>query len=373
MTLARFFWPARPRRLARIFGIARMRRLARFCGLARFLWLAPVLLAGCGDLPQPFLGNPGPIGRILAQPPTPRLAVPVPGQALLSDQAAESFARALSDALQNEEVPAVEGPARPGDWRLQVAAGLHGMTVVPVYTVLDPRGRDRGKTEGKPLATADWAAAAPVTLARAATDAAPSIADLLTGIQHADPNSLYNRPAKVQVVPVTGAPGDGNVALTQQMRTILARLGPVVQDTAAGADFIVRGTVKLVPIAGGQQRVEIQWSVAVPSGDERGRVVQLNDVPAGSLNGYWGDVATAVAQEAAGGVHDVIVRQSGHTPGSQPAGQAAPRDLTGQPAAESATGAAAVSPTQASTRAAPPVAPQAAPGGSSALGAPASH
>jgi hypothetical protein len=284
--------------------------------LARLACLTALLLvAACGDLPQPFLGNPGATGRILAQPPTPRLAVPVPAQALLSDQAAETFAQALSGALQTQEVPAVEGPAQPGDWRLQVTAGLHGATVVPVYAVLDPTGRDRGKSEGKPLASADWAAATPAVLARAATDAAPGIADMLTGIQHADPNSLYNRPAHVQVVAVTGAPGDGNLALTTQMRTILGRLGPVVQDSASGADFIVRGTVKLVPIAGGQQRVEIQWSVATPAGDERGRVAQLNDVPAGSLDGYWGDVATAVAQEAAGGVRDVILRQSGHEPG----------------------------------------------------------
>jgi len=41
-------------------------------------------------------------------------------------------------------------------------------------------------------------------------------------------------------------------------------------------------------------------------------------VPASSLNGYWGEVATAVAQEAAGGVRDVILRQSGHAPGDKP-------------------------------------------------------
>jgi len=286
---------------------------------AWLLCLASLLLAGCGDLPEPFLGNPGAAGRVLAQPPTPRLAVPVPAQALLPDEAAAMFATALSDALQRQEVPAVEGPAQPGDWRLQVTAGLHGATVVPVYAVVDPAGRDRGSAEGTPLASADWAAATPAILARAATDAAPAIADMLTGIQHADPNSLYNRPARVQVVPVTGAPGDGDLALTTQMRKILGRLGPHVQDTATGADFIVHGSVKLVPIAGGQQRVEIQWSVATPGGDERGRVVQLNNVPAGSLDGYWGDVATAVAQEAAGGVRDVILRQSGHAPGGQSA------------------------------------------------------
>ncbi len=305
--------------------------------LAYLPWLLPVvLLARCGDLPQPFLGNPGATARMLAQPPTPRLAVPVPGQALLPGQAAESFAEALADALQNQEVPAVEGPARPGDWRLEVSVGLHGATVVPVYSVLDPKGRDQGKSEGKPLASAECAAATPATLSRAATEAAPGIADLLSRIQaalqHADPNSLYNRAARVRVVDVTGAPGDGNLALTRQMRAMLSQLGPVVQDTAAGADFIVRGTVRLVPIAGGQQRVEIQWSVANPSGDERGRVVQLNSVPAGSLNGYWGDVATVVAQEAAGGVRDVILRQSGRAPGEIGAEQG-----TGQAAAPAAT------------------------------------
>ncbi len=296
--------------------------LAR-AALPAVVLLPAVLLASCGDLPQPFLGNPGATGRILAQPPTPRLAVPVPGQALLPDQAAGSFATALADALQNQEVPAVAGPAHEGDWRLAVNAGLHGATVVPVYTVLDPMGKDQGKAEGKPLASADWAAASPATLTHAATDAAPGIADLLSHIQaaqqHADPNSLYNRSARVQLLDVTGAPGDGNLALTRQMRTILSGLGPMVQETPNGADFVLRGTVKMVPIEGGQERVEIQWSVATPKGDERGRVVQLNDVPAGSLNGYWGDVATAVAHEAAGGVRDVILRQSGRTPGDQPA------------------------------------------------------
>ena len=206
--------------------------------------LPAVLLTACGELPQPFLGNPGATARILAQPPTPRLAVPVPGQALLPDQGAATFAKALADALQTQEVPAVEGPDQPGDWRLQVTVGLHGATVVPVYAVIDPKGQNKGSTEGKPLASADWAAAAPATLSRAAIEAAPGITDLLTHIQaamqHADPNSLYNRPARVQLLPVTGAPGDGDLALTRQMRATLSGLGPMVQDTPAGADFLLR-------------------------------------------------------------------------------------------------------------------------------------
>jgi hypothetical protein len=315
---------------------------ARFWSWLRLAAALPVVVsaAACGDLPQPFLGNPGATARILAQPPTPRLAVPVPGQALLPDQAAAGFAKALADALQSQEVPAVEGPFQPGDWRLEVTVGLRGATVVPQYAVIDPKGQNKGTIEGRPLASADWSAAVPATLTRAATEAAPGITDLLTHIQaalqHADPHSLYNRPARVQLIPVTGAPGDGDLALTTQIRTILGGLGPMMQDTPDGADFIVRGTVKMVPIGGGQERVEIQWSVTNPSGDERGRVVQLNNVPAGTLDGYWGEVATAVAQEAAGGVRDVILRQSGRVPAVD---QGAPQATTGKGGVEPVQGA----------------------------------
>ena len=43
------------------------------------------------------------------------------------------------------------------------------------------------------------------------------------------------------------------------MQSASRRARPVVQDAANGADFIVQGNVRMVPIAGGQQRVEIQW------------------------------------------------------------------------------------------------------------------
>jgi len=292
----------------------------------RLLWLLlPLLLASCGDLPWPFIGNPGANGRILAQPPTPRLAVPPPGNALLPDAASRQFADALAAGLQEREVPAVADRVRASDWQLVASAEQRGDTVVPVFRVLNPKGEDKGHTEGPPVPTQDWANAAPALLDRTARAAAPKISSLLTSIQttamHADPNSLYNRIAKVQVATVTGAPGDGNTALTKQLKSHLAALGPMVQDDPGGADFTVQGDVRMVPIAGGQQRVEIQWTVKAASGDERGKVVQLNEIPAGALDHYWADVAVVVATEAAGGVNDVINRQSGREPGEPVHGQ----------------------------------------------------
>lgn len=291
--------------------------------LRSILWLLPLLaLVGCGDLPEPFLGNPGATARILAQPPTPRLAVPPPGDALLPDAASQALAADLAQALQAQEVPAVAGKAGTTDWRLVASAAERGATVVPEFTVLDPQGNDRGKAEGAAVPTAAWASATPDTLQQSATQAAPKIAALLTKIETsremADPNSLYNRRAKVMVADVTGAPGDGNDTLTRQMRTRLALLGPAVQTTPAGADFTVQGQVRAVPIAGNKQRIEIQWRIKDAHGNDLGKVVQLNEIPAGTLDHYWGDVAVVVATEASGGVNDVIKRQTQPDTAQQP-------------------------------------------------------
>jgi hypothetical protein len=50
-----------------------------------------------------------------------------------------------------------------------------------------------------------------------------------------------------------------------------------------------------------------------------GRVVQINEVPSGILQRFWGDVAYAAAQEAAGGVQQVIRNASA---GAAPASSA---------------------------------------------------
>jgi hypothetical protein len=277
-----------------------------------------LILSACGDLPEPFLGNPGATARRLAMPLTPLLAVPPGSDTLLPDAANLELARQLAAALQASEVPATVRTPDKTEWRLITRAERDGGGVRPLFSVQNPQGREEGNTEGEVVPLRDWANADAALMQQVAAEAAPRIGAVLTSIRvahdKADPNSLYNRAAKVLVVEVTGAPGDGDQTLTQQMRVRLAVLGPVVLTTRTGADFIVQGEVKVVPIANHQERVEIQWIVKTGSGDERGKVVQLNEIPAGTLDRYWGDVAIVVATEASNGVNDVIRRQSGHDP-----------------------------------------------------------
>ncbi|MEJ1976066.1 MAG: hypothetical protein WDN49_08085 [Acetobacteraceae bacterium] len=283
--------------------------------------LALLLLAGCGDLPHPFQNNPGATAIRLSQPPPARLSIPMPTASLLPDDAARVWSSALADALQAKELPVIANESHRGDWRLILTAETKGDTVIPTYTVTDPKGVPQGDSQGPPVAAQDWAAGRPETFKAAADAEAPKVLALLSGIeaqrQQSDPNSLLNRPPKIYFAGVTGAPGDGNTSLTREMTTRLPNLGDLVQDTTKGADFSVSGQVKTAPDPNKQLRVEIQWVVTDDKGQERGRVVQLNDVPQGSLDSYWGEIALVVAQEAAGGVHEIVLQATGR---KKPAG-----------------------------------------------------
>ena len=298
--------------------------------------LLALFLAGCGDLPEPVLGNPGATARRLAVPVTPLLAVPPPSNALLTPESSADFADLLSLSLQKGEVAALARVPRKNDWRLAMTAERKGDEVVPRYAIVDPSGREQGAVDGAAIGAPGWTTGAPWTLGRAAQDAVPKILALLTSIRatrdRADPHSLLNRVAKLYVPEVTGAPGDGDQSLTRLVRAGLAEYGPLIQYTPDGADFTVKGEVTVTPSGKGQQRVEITWTVMRPSGVVSGKVSQLNSIPAGTLNGYWGDVAGAVAREASGGINTVVERFIGRDAVPPPAATAATTAATPQAA-----------------------------------------
>ena len=278
--------------------------------------MAVLGLGACGPLPQPFRGNPGTVARRLARPPAYRLAVtPTPG-VLLTDADSAAYARLVTEALAEQDVPAVQADPFPLDWRLLLAAERVGTEVEPLFAVRDADGNGLGLLTGGRVPARDWAEGGEAVLRRVATTSAPRLATLLARIdaqrRTGDERAAGAGPPVLRLVPVRGAPGDGNRSLTAQMRTRLAGFGFQVQEDAEGAGFAVSGEVTMAPGASrAVQRVEVVWTVSRRDGQDLGRVVQLNEVPAGSLDGLWGDVAFVVAEQASAGIRDVVTNAGG--------------------------------------------------------------
>lgn len=283
--------------------------------LLRLAPLAPLALAACTGLPQPFRGRPGELARRLRQPPGYRVAVPASNMLLLTDEDSASLSRALAQALVASEVPAVAGPGLPLDWQLVAAAERQADQVVPRYALRDADGQALGMLIGQPVPAREWVEGGAALHARLAAETVPRLATLVGRIdaqrRTGDERAVGGGPPVLRLLPVRGAPGDGNRSLTARMRESLAALGFQVQEEAQGAQFAVQGEVTVVPSGPGQQRVEIVWIVSRRDGEDLGRVLQLNEVPTGTLRGLWGDIAFVVAQEASGGVRDVVFNAGG--------------------------------------------------------------
>ena len=300
-----------------------MRRLTNPLRLS--LLALPIVLAGCGDYPEPMLHHPGRMGMLLSHPPPQRLVVPIPGRALLDDRSAEAFAHDLSNAMVAQTVPAFAQKPQRGDWVLGVSAALNGNTVTPSYSIIDPRGHVQGNLAGTPVSSRAWADGDATVLNAEAANAGPQLAALLSNIDAAlkesDPNSLYNRPPRVAFSGMTGAPGDGNDSLAKEMRQDLANLGVILVNQRDQADYLMTGHAALTTVDPKTQHIEIVWTIDTPDGKEVGKVTQPHDFPKGSLDTYWGDVAVVAADAAAGGVKEVIDNNIGKKsaqPGSSP-------------------------------------------------------
>lgn len=273
------------------------------------LLLLPLLLAACGDLPQPYRGNPGALAARLAAPPAFRVAIPPPEEALLPAPSATAFATALADTLLAQDWPVTAAAPEPLDWRLSIAAEQDGRLVVPVYRLADADGAPLGEARGTPVPVAAWGRAEAALLQEVAARDAARLAGLFARAEAARrAAALPSAPgaARIRLAAVTGAPGDGNAALTERMRASLTAAGYAVQEGATGAAYGLSGRVSVVPAGPRRERVEIVWTVTRADGRELGRVFQLNEVPAQSLAGAWGPVAAVVAEEAAGGVRQVL-------------------------------------------------------------------
>lgn len=280
--------------------------------------LASILAtAGCGQLPRPFQPS----------------AKDVDLQALLARKTlyvvppadfaeGEEFAVALAAALEAHGLAATAaGTPANRIVRLEVAVAPSGdrERVAMTASVLEPDGEPVvSVARADPAPAGDVGDGDPFVLAALADALA---ADLAASLAPApiEQVALPGFPgARLVVLPISGAPGDGADSLPAALRAELERRDlPLARDPGP-EDLLIAGRVEVVPDGPGAERATISWRLlrTAPDGapgEEIGRIAQANRIPEGSLDGRWGQVARLVADYAADGLEDLL-------------GQAAARD-----------------------------------------------
>jgi hypothetical protein len=282
--------------------------------------IACLLVAACGNLPQPFARTNAGDNPLLA--PGERAGINVitvagtPHGALI----AKEIAQALRD----------EGFAAQARARLSTGYTLVGRaTITPakstgkaqvrlLWLVLNIRGRPGGiHHQELTVDRAAWNRGAQPLLQRLARDAVSGLAPLMSDAHAAAP---VRKSQPIIVFDVDGAPGDGRVALRRSLAFELRKLKYAVTETViqGAAPIVLLGAVKVSAAAkANTQRVEITWTVLAPDGHVLGTIKQTNDVKSGSLVRSWGGTAALAARAAAPGIAKIISRAASVAPTEQ--------------------------------------------------------
>jgi hypothetical protein len=268
--------------------------------------------AGCQPLPRPFADDvPRKGSPMLALKDSASVTIaPIEGTPRAT---AEKLGSAMASALQEREVAASDKTASIGSYelvgRIQEMMPSNGKAaIVALWELRDASGQRLGeRVERIEGSAADWAEGKDDAVARLAAASAAQLAALL---QDDAPTEVeIGGGARLLIGGVTGAPGDGEEALSRAITEQLKKQDLViVTDPQAKADLKLDAEVTVAKPKAGKQNVRIVWRVRVADGREIGTVGQENDIPAGLLDGAWGDVAYMVAISARDGIMQLVAR-----------------------------------------------------------------
>ena len=111
---------------------------------------------------------------------------------------------------------------------------------------------------------------------------------------------------EVSIGSISGATGDGNVALAQSLKMALAAKGAKVPEASAGRGWQVECVVSISALSATEDRVQLVWKLLDPEKKEAGTLTQENPVAKGRLGKKWGDVASFAAEAAADGIWQIL-------------------------------------------------------------------
>lgn len=324
---------------------------------------ALVLLAACGDLPQPFRHDDNDVPK-LARPKMDRgLTIrPIEGA-----PQGEALAAAMAAALERHEILAVvrSGPAFGNLLEAQLAE--EGGRAVINWRLSAPDGTILSRHVQAVPATA-WGQADKNRLKLMATEAAAVLAppllvdpDALAKTQDlAKPDPADRRPV-VMLANLAGLPGDGDKTLMAALRAALGQNGVLVRD--GGAEHLVQGSVTVTPGRPNEDNVLVVWQVKnAKDGATLASIDQGGAVPRGRLDLPWGSLARDIAEGGAAGLVQALKQlQRKPPPGASASDptmftEQGPADIGGADPSEQKTqalDAAASAPAPAPAKAAP--------------------
>jgi hypothetical protein len=281
-------------------------------------WAAALLLAlgSCQPLPHPFADDRPPASLLTVRDSAGVTIGPIAGA---PEATAEKLREAVAKELQKHDIPASASTASLSSYqlsgRIEEAPPALGKARVTVYWSLRTAagkviGERQPYSEASP---ADWTAGADGPVGELAAASAETLAPLLSDepLPHplAEAATATEGRIRLAIGGVAGAPGDGDTSLAGSVTAVLKRHDfDIIDDPKSQGVLKLSGQVAMSSGEPGKQHIKIVWHLRRADGSEVGTVGQENEVPKGTLDGAWGDVAYTVAVAAESGILELVAR-----------------------------------------------------------------
>lgn len=272
-----------------------------------------MLVAACGDIPQPFRHDDDGVPRLARPKMTRGVTIRPPD----STPEGRAQAEALVRALEEQEVPALVSDAHAFGYVIEGEMRDAAKGQIVRWTLKAPDGTEAANAD-QPVIAPPPGREGPVLMKRAAMPAATMLARPLD-----DPDAVPTRAAPqmaaedkrptASILPLHGLPGDGDKTLAEALKRALGRAGLRVTDD--GGDYVVEGRISVTPGRPGEDLVGVAWIVrsGAAGNSELGRINQDGAVPRGRLSQSWGTMARDIAEGGAAGVAQVVLADTGGT------------------------------------------------------------
>lgn len=275
--------------------------------LALLLALACV---ACQPLPQPFAHAEKAVNPAAA--PTAEFGgITILSISGMSKGQSMALSQALADGLVARNILAGPGSSNPRSKFIQGSASIRVLDrrrteVTVVWDLFAPTGNLLGtRTVSRTVSSTSWRDGNPQTIKRLGTGASAPLADL---VRHTIGEDRTGSAIALHVRAVDGVSSRDSLSFRRALSSALKRRKFAISEEPGGASLIIAGRLKLGPKNTTPRPVEITWSVLDQGGKELGKLTQRNTVTPHILKSGWTALAPVIADNAAGGVGDLVLR-----------------------------------------------------------------